>query len=50
MSPGHTDRSRFAPSVSTSVPLPTTPLFSQPDEGGGQTRPSVGSIVSSCVV
>ena len=50
MSPGHTERSRFAPSASTSVPVPMTPLFSQPEDGGGQTRPWVGSIVSSCMV
>ena len=49
-SPGHTVRSRLAPSTRISVPAPTVAPLSQPVAGGPQTRPLSGAIVLVCTV
>ncbi len=50
MSPGHTVRSRFAPSTRTESPTPTVALLSQAEEGGGQARPWLEAMVFNCTV
>src|SRR3954470_18326316 len=44
-SPGHTVRSRLAPSVRIVSPTPTTPVLDHSASGAGHVRPCLGSIV-----
>jgi hypothetical protein len=50
MSPGHTVRSRLAPSTRTESPTPTVAPLSHAEDGGGQARPWWEAIVLSCTV